>query len=126
MKNFRMVCVAAVLTLGVSVAASAADRAVSKAGLNKMGLGSMSVLSDKEGVAVRGKGSFAFAAGSASSQLFNGPVSTGIYAAGASHNNGTSSASGSAISVTGVGASIGPFSGFVVGGAFTASSASAK
>jgi len=115
MKNFRMACVAAVVALGFSVAASAADRPVSKAGLNKMGLGSMRAV---DGNAVRGKGSFAFAAGNASSQLFNGPVSTGVYAAGASHYYGSSFATGSAVSVT--------TAGYFVSTSYTSSSAYAK
>lgn len=124
MKNFRMVCVAAVLTLGVSVAASAADRAVSKAGLNKMGLAGVNVLSDKEGATIRGKGSFAFVAGSTSSNL-PGQHASSVYAAGVNHNHGSSTAQGSSISVTGIGGAVGPFSGFVVAGAVTASQASA-
>jgi hypothetical protein len=121
MKNFRMVCVAAVLTLGVSVAASAADRAVSKAGLNKMGLGSMSVLSDKEGTTVRGKGSFAIVGGGTSSNL-PGQHAGSVYAAGADHSHGSSVAAGASVSATGIATN----HGYVVAGAVTGSVAYAK
>jgi len=115
MKN--LVC-AAVVVLGFSVAASAADRPVSKAGLNKMGLGNMTAV---DGNAVRGKGSFAIVAGGTSSNL-PGQHAGSVYAAGANHYYGQSSAQGSSISVTGIGTN----HGFIVAGAVTASQASAK
>ena len=94
MKNFRIVCVAAVAMLGISVVASAADRTVSKSALSKMGLGGMRRMTDKEGLAVRGMGATSY--GSSVSKL-PGQTATSTYLA-----KGNSQAQGSSLSVTGV------------------------
>ncbi len=110
MKTFAFVCaLVAVSALAVSTA-SAADRpaSVSQATLSSMGLGGIQPLSDIEGRAIRGKGSFAIVSGSGHSQI--GPnFNNSNYAAGASHLIGGSSANGG--NVTGVSTvlGVGPF-----------------
>lgn len=95
MKNFRIVCVAAIAALGLSVVASAADRAVSKSTrMNRMGLSGVRQMSDKEGMGIRGMGATAY--GSSVSKL-PGQTANSTYLA-----KGNSSAQGSGASVTGV------------------------
>lgn len=101
MKNLQ-ICVAAVALLGFAVVASAADRAVSKSTLGSMGLGSMKVLADNDGLAVRGQGTSASVSGTTSNSLF-GNTATSNYAAAAAHNYGSSKASGSGFTAVNVG-----------------------
>ncbi len=125
MKKFAIVCAALGMMVGVSAVASAAQP-VKSSTLAKMGLSSLSVMSDKDGESVRGKGSFALVGGVAHSSVL-GQTGTTFYAAGAAHPGNTSSvAAGAGASVSGIGGQIGPFSGFVVGGTVGGSVAYAK
>jgi hypothetical protein len=63
--------------------ASAGDLAVSKSTLGSMGLSSMQVMSDSDGLAVRGKGVFAGVWGGSAAN-FGGQHSQNSYEAGAS------------------------------------------
>ena len=58
MKNVAIICAATVIVAGLVASASAADHVVSvrKSTLASMGFGSASLMSDAEGLAVRGKG----------------------------------------------------------------------
>jgi hypothetical protein len=97
MKSFAFVC--AVL---VCASASAAD--VSKSTLNAMGFGSASIMSDNDGLAVRGKGTSAsvFGASIANYNTWRGQNSaTNGYEAAASHYHGSSLAKGSNLSYAG-------------------------
>ena len=92
MKSFAIAC--SVLML-FAATASAADLAVSKSTLGSMGLSSMEQMSDEDGMAVRGKGTFANVWGG-SQASFGNQFSTNNYEAGAqwlgknSHANGGS------------------------------------
>lgn len=116
MKNLGIVCAAFVIAAAAS--ASAADRAVSKATLNSMGLGNMQQLSDSDGLAIRGKGTSSLVWGSGTAN-FLGQTSTNGYLTSSSHNIGGSSAIGGNNSYGGLswGQNNGPFgsSGFLHG-----------
>jgi hypothetical protein len=59
MKSLGIIGGGAVLAIGMFAAASAAEpAAISKASLGSMGLGGMQLMSDNDGLAVRGKGAF--------------------------------------------------------------------
>jgi len=59
MKNLGIIGGGAVLVIGMFATASAAEpSAISKASLGSMGLGGMQLMSDNDGLAVRGKGVF--------------------------------------------------------------------
>ena len=97
MKSFAFVC--AVL---VCASASAAD--VSKSTLNAMGFGGASVMSDNDGLAVRGKGTSASVWGGsiANYNSWRGEnSSTNGYEAAAGHHRGSSLAKGSNLSYAG-------------------------
>jgi hypothetical protein len=98
MKNVGIVCAALVVALMVS-SASAAD-AVSKSTLASMGLSSMQVMSDNDGLAVRGKGTSASVWGQGTADYL-GQTSTNGYRASSSHWSGPSSAGGNNLSVAG-------------------------
>ncbi len=97
MKN---VAIASVILMLFAATASAADLAVSNSTLANMGLGSMQVMSDTDGLAVRGKGVSAAVWGGSSATWFGGQAqahSDNSYQAGASwlgpigaHANGDS------------------------------------
>jgi hypothetical protein len=80
--------------------ASAGDLAVSKLTLGNMGLGSMQMLSDADGLAVRGKGTFAGVWGS-STALWQASTATNNYEAGAQWVNKSSFAKGESLSFAG-------------------------
>jgi hypothetical protein len=124
MKNMRIVCVASVLMLGVAFVASAGERSVSKSKLGKMGFASMRVMSNNDGLAVRGKGTTATVWGSSTSQVGGNTGTTGYYA-NSSHYYGSSLAAGASISVSGQYSS-GWFGGLTVGGTAGGSIAYAK
>jgi hypothetical protein len=86
----------AVVMIGAASAA-AADLAVSKSTLGSMGLGSMNLMSDNEGLAIRGKGTFAGVTGTSHAKFASsGNVfeSTNGYEAGAQWVGKSSSAHG--------------------------------
>ena len=58
MKNLGILCAALVLVAGMVASASAAERtaSVSNSALASMGMGSMQVMTDHDGLAIRGKG----------------------------------------------------------------------
>lgn len=113
MRNLRIVCVATVAMLGLAVAASAADRAVSKSKLGSMGLSSMKVLADKDGLAVRGQGTSASVGGSTHTQLF-GNTADSSYTASASHYFGPSTAYGAGVTAV----HVGPFTATAFSGSY--------
>jgi hypothetical protein len=77
MKSFAIAC--ALMLFAAS--ASAAD-AVSESTLGSMGLGKMQSMSDNDGLAVRGKGTFANVLGT-SATSFHGQTASNSYEAGA-------------------------------------------
>jgi hypothetical protein len=97
MKSFAM---ASVVLLLFAATASAGDLAVSQSALGSMGLGGMQVLSDDEGLAVRGKGTFAGVWGG-SQASFHGQFSENHYEAGAQWIGKGSSAGGNSLSFAG-------------------------
>ena len=101
MKTFAIACAAMML---LAATASAGDLAVSKSTLNNMGLGGMQMMSDTDGMAVRGMGTFAQVRGRSSASWFspNGvQLSQNEYAAGAQWLGAPSGASGSSLSFAG-------------------------
>jgi len=111
----KKLALALVLVAGMVATASAADRAVSKSTLSSMGLSSMQVMSDNDGLAVRGKGTYAQVWGGSSAN-FLGQQSVNNYSAGAKHHHGSSTAAGGSVSFAGVVGGIGTGNGFVIGG----------
>ena len=92
----------ALLVAGLVGSASAAD--VSKSTLQNMGFGNVTVMSDVDGLAIRGKGTSAsvWGEGTANYTNHNGSnTSTNGYSAGASHHYGSSTANGSNLSFAG-------------------------
>jgi hypothetical protein len=81
--------------------ASAGDLAVSKSTLGSMGLASMQTMSDNDGLAVRGKGTFANVWGG-SSATFLGQHAENFYEAGATWHGAPSGALGSSLSFAAV------------------------
>jgi hypothetical protein len=80
MKN--VIFASCALVLFAFVSSAAAGEPISKSTLSNMGLGSMQSLSDADGMAVRGKGTFAGVWGSSTAQ-WNGQSATNNYEAGA-------------------------------------------
>jgi len=99
MKNVVLACAALVVLAGMVASASAAER-VSKSTLSSMGLGSMQLMSDSDGLAIRGKGTSASVWGEGTAN-YRGQTSTNGYHASSSHYSGSSSAVGANISVAG-------------------------
>jgi hypothetical protein len=97
MRSFAIAC--AVLML-FAATASAGDLAISKSTLGSMGLGGMQTLSDSDGLAVRGKGTFASVWGGSQAQ-FGGQFAENHYEAGASWLGKSSSAAGHSFSFAG-------------------------
>jgi hypothetical protein len=96
MKNVAFACAALML---FAATASAAEP-VAKSTLSSMGLGSMQQMSDNDGMAVRGKGTFANVWGSSSANFY-GQSSNNNYEAGASWLGKSSNAVGSSFSFAG-------------------------
>jgi hypothetical protein len=97
MKNFLFASCALVCLVST---AAAADLAVSKSTLGNMGLSSMQSMSDADGLAVRGKGTFAGVWGS-STALWQASSATNNYEAGAQWVNKPSFAKGESMSFAG-------------------------
>jgi hypothetical protein len=70
------------LVLFAFVSAASAGEAISKSTLGHMGLGGMQIMSDTDGMAIRGKGTFAGVWGSSTAQ-WNGQSANNNYEAGA-------------------------------------------
>ena len=100
MKNFGIVCGALVVIVSMVASASAADH-VSKSTLSSMGLGSMQLISDSDGLAIRGMGTSASVWGSSTANYYGGQTSSNGYDAAASHRHGGSSAEGKNLSFAG-------------------------
>jgi hypothetical protein len=107
MKNVALACAALVVLAGMVASASAAERTVSKSTLSSMGLGSMQLMSDNDGLAIRGKGQMGGGSGTSASVWgegtanYRGQTSTNGYQASSHHSSGPSSAVGGNISVAG-------------------------
>ena len=99
MKNFGIACVALLVVASLIGSASAAD-SVSKSTLSSMGLGSMQLMSDSDGLAVRGMGTSASVWGE-SNVAYRGQTAVNGYAADASHHHSASSAEGKNLSFGG-------------------------
>jgi hypothetical protein len=99
MKNVGIVCAALVVIVSMVASASAADH-VSKSTLSSMGLGSMQLISDNDGLAIRGMGTSASVWGESTANYL-GQTSTNGYQASSSHHHGDSSAEGKNLSVAG-------------------------
>ena len=99
MKNVLIASCALVLFACVS-SASAAEP-ISNSMLSNMGLGSMQTLSDTDGMAVRGKGTFAGVWGG-STAVFQGSSATNNYEAGAQWAGSASYADGGSMSFAGI------------------------
>jgi hypothetical protein len=80
MKTLAFVCAAVML---LAATASAGDLAVSKSTLNRMGLGDMQTMSDRDGSTVRGQGVSAAVWGGSQANWFGGQHAENHYAAGA-------------------------------------------
>lgn len=98
MRSFAIACAAVLL---FAATASAADLAVSKSTLGSMGLGSMQTLSDDDGLAVRGKGTFASVWGGSQASFYGGQFSSNSYEAGAQWLGKPSHAGGNSLSFAG-------------------------
>jgi hypothetical protein len=96
MKNFAFAYAALML---LAATASAAEP-VAKSTLSSMGLGSMQQMSDNDGLAVRGKGTYASVWGGSSAN-FHGQSSNNNYDAGASWHGKSSGAAGKSFSFAG-------------------------
>lgn len=100
MKNLCILCAAVVLVASMATIVSAGDLSVPKSTLSSMGFSSVTVISDIDGLAVRGKGTSASVWGE--STATSGPnTSTNGYAAAASHHHGSSTANGNNLSFAG-------------------------
>lgn len=82
MRSLRIVCGLSVLLAAIAATASAAEpaRPVPQSTLAKMGFGAIRALDDREGLAVRGKGSYAYVFGTG-----YGLISRQHFARGSSH-----------------------------------------
>jgi hypothetical protein len=100
MKNFGIACVALLVVASLVGSASAAD-SISKSTLSSMGLGSMQLMSDSDGLAVRGMGTSASVWGEGIANYPGGQASLNGYDASASHRHGGSSAQGKNFSFAG-------------------------
>jgi hypothetical protein len=99
MKKYAIACAALVVVASMAVSAKAAD-AVSKSTLSSMGFSSMQVISDTDGLAIRGKGTSASVWGESTAN-WRGQTSTNGYQAASSHRKGSSAAAGANLSVAG-------------------------
>jgi hypothetical protein len=97
MKTAVLACAALVMMVA---SASAAERTISKSTLSSMGLGSMQLMSDSDGLAIRGKGTSASVWGEGTANYL-GQTSTNGYRASSSHHSSSSSAQGANFSFAG-------------------------
>jgi hypothetical protein len=84
----------------ISTASAGEPAAISKSTLSNMGLGSMQMLSDADGMAVRGKGTFAGVWGS-STALWQASTATNNYEAGSNWVKAPALAKGESMSFAG-------------------------
>ncbi len=106
MKNLLIVCAAIALVASVSATVSAGEvaGAVPAATLNSMGFGGVEIMSDDAGLAVRGKGTYAYVWGSSAAVYRGrngGARANNNYEAGSEHYRGGSSAIGGSLSFAG-------------------------
>lgn len=99
MKN--VLIASCVLVLVACVSTASAGEPISKSTLSNMGLGSMQLLSDDDGMAVRGKGTFAAVWGG-SSVVFQGAASTNSYEARSQWVYDSATARGKSLSFAGI------------------------
>lgn len=97
MKSFAIGCA---LLMGFAATASAGELAVSKSTLGNMGLGGMQLMSDEDGQAIRGKGTFASVWGG-SQASFGDQFSENHFEAGAQWLGKPSHAGGNSLSFAG-------------------------
>jgi hypothetical protein len=93
----RNVVIACCVLMLFAATASAGELAVSKSTLGSMGLSSMQVISDADGLAVRGKGTSAAVWGGSQAQI-DGQFSQNFYQAAAQWHGAPSSAVGGSLS----------------------------
>jgi hypothetical protein len=120
MKKYSMILAAVALVAVMAGSAAAADH-VAKSTLSNMGFGSASIMSDADGLAVRGKGTYAYAWGQSSASYYNrngGNTSYNGYDVGATHKYGSSTAVGANASVAGSASNYGFKVNFAGGGSF--------
>ncbi len=98
MKNVAIACA---LLMLLAATASAGDLAVSKSTLSSMGLGGMQQMSDNDGLAVRGKGTWASVWGGSQANWWGGQTSTNAYDTGADWLGKGSGATGHSFSFAG-------------------------
>jgi hypothetical protein len=98
MKKFALACAAVVL---FAAAAQAGEKAIAKSTLGSMGLGSMQVMSDNDGLAVRGKGTSAAVWGGSIAAWHGGQQSANNYEAAAAWIGKNSVAVGGSLSFAG-------------------------
>ncbi len=125
MKNLCILCAAIVLVASMSAVVSAGELSVPKSTLNSMGFSSVSVMSDNDGLAVRGKGTSASVWGQ-STAVFGPNTSTNGYSASASHYFGSSTAVGHNNSFAGITNTFGHFTSSTIVSAGGSSSAFAR
>jgi hypothetical protein len=92
--------IACALLVLFATTASAADK-VSKSALSSMGLAGMQEMSDSDGMAVRGKGTFAGVWGGSRAQWYGGQESINNYESGANWIGKSSGAVGGSFSFAG-------------------------
>jgi len=104
----KYVAIAGALVIFSAATAAAGDLAVSNSTLSSMGLGGMDRMSDNDGLAVRGKGTFANVSGTSYASWAAGPQydpvlseSSNSYEAGAQWIGKSSSAHGESFSFAG-------------------------
>lgn len=107
MKSFLIFGAATLLVAGVAASLSAGEvvGAVPATTLSSMGFGGVQLMSDADGLAVRGKGTYANVWGNSSATYYgrNGTSSAyNEYGAGANHKYGGSSAGGGSDTFAGV------------------------
>jgi hypothetical protein len=106
MKNLLIICAAVALVASVSATVSAGEvaGAVPSTTLNSMGFGGVEIMSDQAGLAVRGKGTYAYVWGGSSAMYRGrngGAYADNYYDAGSRNRYGSSKAVGGSISFAG-------------------------
>ena len=120
MKKYSMILAAVVLVAAMAGTAAAADH-VAKSTLSSMGFGSASIMSDTDGLAVRGKGTYAYAWGQSTANYSNrngSNTSYNGYDVGATNKYRSSTAVGANVSVAGSASNYGYKVNFAGGGSF--------
>lgn len=106
MKNAMIVFAAVALVVGLTASVSAGEPAgaVPATTLSSMGFGGVEIMSDADGLAIRGKGTYAYVWGNSSASYHgrNGQAwAYNEYGAGVSHRHGSSTAVGGSFSFAG-------------------------